>query len=94
MTRKTYHYDRDLQKMVEGPSRRKTQPRHDYNIMPDIEPYQAVGPEQDAVIGSRKQHREYLKRNGLIEVGNEYDHMTRWGGKTYDNRDRNPRDYE
>ena len=95
MTRKTYHYDRDLKKMVEGPAPRKCRRKHDYHIMPDLEPYTAMGGEDAGMtISGRKQHREYLKRNGLQEVGNEHSFMTRWGGKTYDNRDRDPGEYD
>lgn len=38
-------------------------------IMPDIQPYKAVGTGE--VISSRSQHREYLKRNNLVEFGND-----------------------
>lgn len=45
-------------------------------IIRDIDPYQAVGGDvanagKPPKIGGRRQHREYLKRNGYIEVGNE-----------------------
>lgn len=45
-------------------------------IIKDIEPYQAVGGDialagKIPKIGGRRQHREFLKRNGYIEVGNE-----------------------
>ena len=64
--RKTYVFDGE--KMVEkGTETRKKVP----NIMPDIQPYQVVGPEYGKWISSRSQHREYLKTHGLIEVGNE-----------------------
>ena len=38
------------------------------HVIPDIEPYQAVTGD---VIDGRRQHREFLRRNGYIEVGNE-----------------------
>lgn len=38
-------------------------------VMPDIQPYRAVV--DGSTISSRAQHREYLKRHGLVEVGNE-----------------------
>lgn len=45
-------------------------------IIKDIDPYKAVG--GDVALGgktpnimSRREHREYLKRNGFVEVGNE-----------------------
>ena len=44
-------------------------------VMSDLEPYQAVGVDiatgKAPMITSRSQHREYLKRNGYIEVGTE-----------------------
>jgi putative FmdB family regulatory protein len=41
-------------------------------INPDIAPYQAVGGDMAGkYITSRKEHREFLKRNRLVEVGNE-----------------------
>jgi hypothetical protein len=45
-------------------------------IIKDIEPYQAMGADVAAKgnapkIGGRRQHREYLKRNGYHEVGTE-----------------------
>ena len=40
--------------------------------MPDIAPYMAVtGDRAGMEISGRAAHREYLKRNGLIELGNE-----------------------
>jgi len=40
-------------------------------IIPDIEAYQVAGPEYGKWITSRRHHREYLKRHGLEEAGNE-----------------------
>lgn len=43
-------------------------------VMGDIEPYRAVAADVDGkrhVIGGRRQHREFLARNGYTEVGNE-----------------------
>src|SRR5688572_4097589 len=41
-------------------------------IIPDIEPYKAVGGDMAGkYITSRSQHREFLKRNGFEEVGND-----------------------
>lgn len=39
-------------------------------VMPDIAPYRAVAGDQ-RWITSRAKHREFLRSNGLIEVGNE-----------------------
>ena len=41
-------------------------------VSPDIQPYMAVaGDKAGKPITSRKQHREFLKRNRFVEVGNE-----------------------
>lgn len=44
-------------------------------IIKDIEPYMPVGADTDgqihAVMG-RRQHREFLRRNNYVEVGNEF----------------------
>jgi hypothetical protein len=56
------------------------------HIVGDIEPYKAVtGDMQGKWITSRSKHREYLRRNNLIEVGNEKAYFTRHGGMTPDN---------
>jgi hypothetical protein len=51
------------------------EPRPGPLIMPDIAPYQAMGVDiatgKAPVIHSRSQHREYLRRNGYVEIGNE-----------------------
>ena len=50
-------------------------PKQSVQIMRDIQPYQAVAADiatgKDPQIGSRSQHREFLKRNNYIELGNE-----------------------
>ena len=38
-------------------------------VMTDIQPYQSMATGE--LVGGRAQNREHLKRNGLIEVGNE-----------------------
>jgi len=51
------------------PMLQELQPAH---ITPDITPYIATaGDRAGKPVTSRKAHREYLKRNRLIEVGNE-----------------------
>lgn len=44
-------------------------------IQPDIQPYQAMAFDQATgkapVITSRREHREFLRRNGYQEIGNE-----------------------
>jgi hypothetical protein len=39
-------------------------------------------------ITSRSHHREFLKRNGFEEVGNEKDYFFKYNGKTPDNKTR------
>jgi hypothetical protein len=43
--------------------------RRSAHVMGDIEPYKNVV--DGKVIGGRKQHRDFLKARGLVEVGNE-----------------------
>jgi len=55
-------------------------------VWSDIEPYQAVGGDvAGQYITSRSHHREFLKRNNCIEVGNEKDYFFKHKGKTPDN---------
>ena len=53
-------------------------------IIADIAPYKPVAADlvsgKRPVIGGRRQHREFLKRNGYIEVGNESQRDTRQYG--------------
>jgi hypothetical protein len=45
-------------------------------IMSDIAPYRTTATDvatgKRAVIGGRRQHREFLRRNGYVELGNDY----------------------
>ena len=45
-------------------------------IISDIAPYRTVATDvatgKRALIGGRRQHREFLRRNGYVEVGNDY----------------------
>tara|TARA_R100001440_G_C2490576_1_gene114975 strand:+ start:468 stop:680 length:213 start_codon:yes stop_codon:yes gene_type:complete len=68
MSRKTFVY-RDGE-LVE-----KTQANRNagHNIMRDIEPYQNM--KDRGWITSRSQHREFLRRNNFVEVGNEQNHL-------------------
>lgn len=55
-------------------------------IIGDMKPYRAVtGDAQGKMITSRSAHRAFLQRNNLVEVGNEYEYMTRHGGMSEDN---------
>lgn len=67
--KKTYVYSKETGTMVEktiGCAERKGP-----YILGDLQPYQVAGPEYGTWITSRSQHREYLRRHNLIEVGNE-----------------------
>lgn len=53
-------------------------------IIKDIDPYKTVAADADgrpAKIGSRREHREFLKRNNYVEVGND---PMKPKGPTYD----------
>ena len=45
------------------------EPTHDYHIMPDIKPYRSMI--DGSEIASRSRHREHLRANGCIEIGND-----------------------
>lgn len=80
MTRRTYAYDPDLDAIVQirgpGSNHPTEQPGAGMHIIRDIEPYRTVASDVAAggkrpVIAGRRQHREFLRRNGYVEVGNE-----------------------
>ena len=58
------HCGKDMRQVITAPSM----------VFGDIEPYQAVAADKETgkcpVITGRKQHREFLRRNGYEEVGN------------------------
>jgi len=58
----------------------------DYKPVAGAEAEKFVRGESDArYISGRKQHREYLRRNGLQEVGSDIKPFLKNGGKTEDN---------
>jgi len=60
--------------------------RQAHFVLPDIQPYEAVaGDMAGKMITSRAEHREFLRRNNFVEVGNEKSYMTQNGGMTDDN---------
>lgn len=69
MTTRKFVYDQNLGKMVEVTERTPSGSRKGPYIMGDIKPYRTVGPEYGTEITSRSQHRAYLKRHNLDEVG-------------------------
>lgn len=63
----------------------ETPPRAGFFIQEDLKPYKAVaGDMAGKWINGRKQHREFLKRNGFQEVGNEHREFFEYGGKHRD----------
>src|ERR1051325_9362752 len=79
MTR--YRYDKDMDCIVEirdganypEPEKR----RKPSGLISDIEPYRAAASDiacdgKRPVIQGRRQHREFLQRNGYVEIGNEF----------------------
>lgn len=72
--KRTFRYDKDSGRMIEvtGESRLV----RTLHVMEDIKPYRAVGPEFGKPITSRSQHREYLRKHNLIEVGDQKDYVT------------------
>lgn len=86
--RKTYRYDAETKSLIPLQQwfKKYGAPQTPQHIIPDIEPYVAVaGDMAGKVIRSRKEHREFLKRNNFQEIGNERDYMTRNGGMSDDN---------
>lgn len=79
MTRRTYIYDRDLDEMVmiRGPgSNHPDEAPTGVQIIRDIEPYRTAASDvasggKRPVIGSRSRHRQFLRDNSYVEVGNE-----------------------
>lgn len=69
MTRKTYHYDEKLGKMVEGPGPRRVDGSGDGWRFSDRlysgTPFKGV---DGTVIDSKKKHREYMKRHNLTTM--------------------------
>jgi hypothetical protein len=72
-----YRYDKDLDCLIElREGSNWFEPSKGPNVISDIEPYRAVASDiacdgKRPMIGGRRQHREFLSRNGYIEVGNE-----------------------
>ena len=70
MVRTTYVFDRATQTMVEKSQfHAATSQVNAPAVMGDISGYQSMATGE--WIGSRSAHREHLKRNHLIEIGNE-----------------------
>jgi hypothetical protein len=55
-------------------------------IWGDLAPYTAVaGDMAGKEISGRKAHRDFLRRNGFQEAGNEKEYFTKYGGKSPNN---------
>ncbi len=86
--RKTYRYDPETKSLIPLSQwlAKYGRPTKTHHVIPDIEPYVAVaGDMAGKVVRSRKEHREFLRRNNFVEIGNERDYMTRNGGMSDDN---------
>lgn len=87
--RRTYRYDKEAKELIpldEWLAKYGERTSKAHYIQPDLEPYMAVsGDMAGKVIRSRREHREFLRRNGFVEVGNEKAYMTRNGGMSDDN---------
>jgi hypothetical protein len=72
-----YRYDKDLECLVEiREGSNYFEPSKGPHIISDIEPYRAIASDiacdgKRPMITGRRQHREFLQRNGYVEVGNE-----------------------
>jgi len=72
-------WDPDLERLVDVLASNRELPEQRtpmQGVVRDIEPYRPVAAEKDTgirpdYIGGRRQHREFLQRNGYREVGNE-----------------------
>jgi len=64
-----------MKELVEMPKAEFTPSKFKHYVIEDIKPYQAMGVDAKTgaapMITSRREHREYLKRNGYVEIGNE-----------------------
>lgn len=74
--RRIAEMDRDLPNCCGASMRRKLCAPH---VIADIQPYQAMGVDvatgKAPMISSRSEHRDYLRRNCYVEVGNEKPNM-------------------
>jgi hypothetical protein len=76
--RRRFIYDHDMDCMIEiGAGTNHPDPTPGgLQIIRDIDPYRPVAADvavgdKRPIIGGRRQHREFLRRNGYVEVGNE-----------------------
>jgi hypothetical protein len=66
--RRTYHYDEKFGRMVEGPAPRKESSGDGYLFSDRLYSDNPFVAHDGTLIGSRKQHREYMKRHSLTTM--------------------------
>jgi hypothetical protein len=65
-----YHYDKEREKVVEGPPPSQDWRDAPFHIMPLFKEYQAIGVD-NRIVKTRTDHKNMLKDHGFTEVGNE-----------------------
>jgi hypothetical protein len=68
MTRRVYHYDEKLGRMVEGPAERKTHSGDGWRFSDRLYSAAPFVGKDGKVINSRKKHRDYMKRHSLTTI--------------------------
>jgi hypothetical protein len=69
--RSSWVWDDKLKKLVPKDEYYASRQSNDagYYVMGDIQPYQSMATGQ--MVEGRRQHREHMKANGLVELGND-----------------------
>ena len=69
MTRRRFIYPGNGQEPFEVTDDYVAEPMHAYHIVPDIQPYVSMA--DGSLVTSRSHHREMLRRNNAVEIGND-----------------------
>lgn len=69
MARETYVY-RDGKLILKNGDEPRRRSKPGIQIIQDIQPYKDLAVD-GRIVGGRRQHRELLRANGLVELGNE-----------------------
>ena len=69
MTRRRFIYPGNGQEPFEVTDDYVPEGRHEYHIVVDIEPYRSMA--DGSIVTSRSHHREMLRRNNAVEIGND-----------------------
>jgi hypothetical protein len=76
MSRITYTWDKSRQIWVESTRSKIRNAPSGFQIIRDLKPYKAAAIDKNTgkrpMIDGRAEHREFLKRNGYREVGNDW----------------------